>query len=194
MAPVGRARLAWARAEPSLPPCDRLQSRCAMPDWSRLGAMSPVRARGGSWSAEGPRGFDEGRVMSTGWPHRMQIGSQCWRTCLRHALYLALERGLLLLAILASHDAAEAVDWVTLVAGCFAFEPSGVGHGPAVFAGRGVFVGVVFPASEADDVLAFAAGFAAMRFEFGVHRGSVLVGRSRARAVARSRPPVVVGS
>ena len=112
---------------------------------------------------------------------------------MRHALYLALDRGLLLLAILASHDAAEAVDWVAAMSGCFALEPSGVGHWSAVFAGRGVFVGVVFPASKANDVLAFAAGFAAMGFEFGVHRGSVLVGRSRARAVARSRPPVVVG-
>ena len=65
---VGRLldRLAVARADPSRPPCDRLQLRWAMPAASRLGAISPVSARGGSWSAVGPSGCEPGRVMSTG--------------------------------------------------------------------------------------------------------------------------------
>jgi hypothetical protein len=59
-------RLAVARADPSRPPCDRLQLRWAMPAWSRLGAISPVSASGGSWSAVGPSGCEPGSVMSTG--------------------------------------------------------------------------------------------------------------------------------
>jgi len=59
-------RFAVARADPSRPPCDRLQLRWAMPAASRLGAISPVSANGGSWSALGPSGCDPGKVMSTG--------------------------------------------------------------------------------------------------------------------------------
>ena len=162
--------------------------------------MSPVRTRGGSWSALGPCGWVEGSAISTGCPQRMHTGSQYCRTCLRHALYLALERGLLLLAIFASHDAAECFNWVPFLAGGFALQPSGVGEWAAVFAGRGVVLGVVFPSSMADDVLAIATGFAAVSIErvHGFFRflrfvRRWLVGRSRARAVARSRPPSVVG-
>jgi hypothetical protein len=53
------------RSAPSFPPCDRLQLRCAIPDPSRPGAISPVSASGGSWSALGPWGWLLGKVIST---------------------------------------------------------------------------------------------------------------------------------
>jgi len=80
-----------ARCDPSLPPCDRLQCRCAIPDPSRPGVRSPVRARGGSWSALAPWGWVLGSVMSTGYPHLMHVGSHFASTCLtqlRYALVL----------------------------------------------------------------------------------------------------------
>jgi hypothetical protein len=85
-------RLAVARADPSLPPCDLLHDRWAMPAASRLGAISPVSASGGSWSALGPSGCEPGSVMSTGYPHRIQTGSHFSSTCFRHVLYALLER------------------------------------------------------------------------------------------------------
>ena len=64
-----------------------------MPEPSRPGAISPVSDSGGSWSALGPWGWLPGSVMSTGYPQRMQIGSQCVSTCLRQFLYCWLDRG-----------------------------------------------------------------------------------------------------
>jgi len=77
----------FVRAAPSRPPCDRLQLRWAMPDPSSPGAMSPVSDSGGSWSALGPSGCDPGSDMSTGYPQRMQTGSHCLSTWVRHARY-----------------------------------------------------------------------------------------------------------
>lgn len=80
-------------AAPIFPPWLRLHWRWAMPEPSKPGAMSPVSDRGGSWSALGPWGWLPGKVMSTGYPHRIQTGSQCVSTCLRHCLYTWVPRG-----------------------------------------------------------------------------------------------------
>ena len=56
----------FIRELPRRPPWLRLQLRCAMPAPVRSGVAWSVSASGGSWSAVGPSGWVEGRVMSTG--------------------------------------------------------------------------------------------------------------------------------
>jgi len=75
-----------ARSAPSLPPCDRLQLRWAIPAPSSPGVKSPVSASGGSWSAVGPIGWAPDSDMSTSYPHLIQIGSHLARTSLRQFL------------------------------------------------------------------------------------------------------------
>ena len=76
----------WA---PILPPCCLLHFMWLMPDPSSPGDMSPVIAMGGSWSALGPMGSRPLSVMSTSYPHRIQIGSQLSMTSLRQRAYSA---------------------------------------------------------------------------------------------------------
>lgn len=60
-----------------------------MPDPSSPGVRSPVIASGGSWSALAPCGLLRGKVMSTGDPQRMQVGSQLASTSLTQLRYAA---------------------------------------------------------------------------------------------------------
>jgi hypothetical protein len=60
-----------------------------MPDPSSPGVRSPVTEKGGSWSALAPCGLFLGKVMSTGYPQRMQVGSHWAMTIATHFLYWA---------------------------------------------------------------------------------------------------------
>lgn len=65
-----------------------------MPAPVMSGVAWSVSASGGSWSAVGPSGCVEGKVMSTGYPQRIHTGSHWVRTCLRHLAYAGVERRL----------------------------------------------------------------------------------------------------
>jgi len=89
-----------------------LHCKCAMPDPSSPGAISPVSDSGGSWSALAPIGCVRGSVMSTSYPQRMQIGSHFSSTILRQALPAAELRGSPLLVVVIVSPLRVCVVWL----------------------------------------------------------------------------------